>query len=283
MKKKLPILPLLAAAGWLVLYFGVQYATVSGYAVLYLARYLLGALLPYGIGAGGSLKALETGLTDAAYPLQFLSYLLFLLAAASAFWAVHRNPARECGLVRAPAHCFLWPVNAGFWLYFGVNIALLFLALPASWTELLQQYTESLTADGTGWYLFFVLAAAPFVEEIVFRGLIFRSLRQSLPPAAAILLSAAVFGLIHLSGGWLLVLPAFVLGVINATALEKSGSLLPCITAHCAANASALFQVFFTAVPSTIQQAAACGALLLSAVCLVALQRTPADRGQAYN
>src|SRR5256886_17106139 len=71
----------------------------------------------------------------------------------------------------------------------------------------------------------------PVFEELVFRGLLFGTLRRGLGPAAAALVSAVVFAVAH-GYGVLGLPPVFVSGGPAAWAHEPTGSLRPPITAH---------------------------------------------------
>jgi membrane protease YdiL (CAAX protease family) len=79
-----------------------------------------------------------------------------------------------------------------------------------------------------------VIVAAPFAEELLFRGFLFRALRKYMKPWPAVLVSAAVFGAVHVIP--LVILPIFVLGVIFAWVVEKRGSIVPTIVAHMVFN-----------------------------------------------
>jgi len=72
--------------------------------------------------------------------------------------------------------------------------------------------------------------AAPFFEEVLFRGVIFAGLRASLGPWMAGLVSSMLFALLHGDPQALLVLTA--LGGIFAALYHKTGSLWPAILAH---------------------------------------------------
>lgn len=93
-------------------------------------------------------------------------------------------------------------------------------------------------ADGAVGVLLLVLIVgigAPIVEEIFYRGLFQRALlKRGLPPAAAIGISATVFGLSHVE---LLQLPALILfGAAAGTLAHRAGRLGPAIAAHVAFN-----------------------------------------------
>lgn len=78
---------------------------------------------------------------------------------------------------------------------------------------------------------------APFCEEVAFRGYLQRTLSRTLRPAAAIGLTALVFGVRHLDP---LRFPALVaLGSIFGWVAWRSGSVWPAVAAHVANNALA--------------------------------------------
>jgi membrane protease YdiL (CAAX protease family) len=67
-------------------------------------------------------------------------------------------------------------------------------------------------------------------EEILFRGVVYPSLRRHIPMLAAMIASGSLFALIH--GNWLGVLPITLLGVLLAYLYERTGSLLAPIAVH---------------------------------------------------
>ena len=81
------------------------------------------------------------------------------------------------------------------------------------------------------------VGAAPLCEEFIFRGLIFGGLRRSMGPRAAIVISAAIFAIIHPA---LSMLPVFALGMIAAVAYERSKVLLAPMLVHAIYNAAVL-------------------------------------------
>src|SRR2546426_5015341 len=78
----------------------------------------------------------------------------------------------------------------------------------------------------------------PVFEELVFRGLLFGTLRRGLGPAAAALVSAVVFAVAH-GYGVLGLAPVFVSGGLWAWGDERTGGLLPSLTPHPGGNPSA--------------------------------------------
>lgn len=83
--------------------------------------------------------------------------------------------------------------------------------------------------------------AAPFAEELFFRGVLFRLLRRYWGVAAGTLMSSVLFGLSHV---FVDVMPGtMLLGIVMALLYQRSGSLWVPITFHAAYNSASL--VFF--------------------------------------
>lgn len=74
----------------------------------------------------------------------------------------------------------------------------------------------------------------PIAEELVFRGLIFKRMREVLSMKRAILISALIFGIYH--GNLVQAVYGGVLGALLAYAYEKYGSLKAPILAHMVLN-----------------------------------------------
>jgi membrane protease YdiL (CAAX protease family) len=71
---------------------------------------------------------------------------------------------------------------------------------------------------------------APVVEETLFRGFLYRSLRRRFGVITSMFFSAGLFAAVHLDlGGFL---PLFCLGCLFAFVFERTKSLLPSMIAH---------------------------------------------------
>ena len=128
-------------------------------------------------------------------------------------------------------------VAAGLVIDVGLGVLGVWLDLAPHWSE---WFDASLAWGGPAEVAMAVLGAvvfAPMFEELIFRGLLYSSLRSrfSWPVAAAG--SAVVFGFAHGYGitGFLSVVLS---GVVWAYFYERTGSLLPCMTAHVVDNAA---------------------------------------------
>ena len=88
-----------------------------------------------------------------------------------------------------------------------------------------------------GWSILLLVVLAPIFEEALFRGVIFESVRSKSGAVSAILISAAIFGIVHLIPQQ--VINAFVIGIILGYVYLKTGSLWPAILIHAMNNALA--------------------------------------------
>ncbi|MEM7232478.1 MAG: type II CAAX endopeptidase family protein, partial [Planctomycetota bacterium] len=90
--------------------------------------------------------------------------------------------------------------------------------------------------DGDGAIYFVVLAvvAAPLFEEYIFRGMVFRGLRRSLPFWKSGLASAAIFAVVHPP---ISMIPVFGLGFAAALSFERARLITAPIIAHVTYNA----------------------------------------------
>ncbi len=101
-----------------------------------------------------------------------------------------------------------------------------------------QAISQSATEPGL-FPLVFISGAiiAPIAEEIVFRGYMYKAFRDRFKMWYAILLSAALFAVIHLE--WRAALSLFVIGIVLAYVYEKTGNIMAPITLHILNNAVA--------------------------------------------
>jgi hypothetical protein len=107
----------------------------------------------------------------------------------------------------------------------------------------LRDEAERLTAgmgERQGWWIAALsVLAAPVFEEFIFRGLIFRGLRRSLPVLPSVLASAAIFAIVHPQVS---VAPVFLLGVAAALSFERTGRLYAPIACHMVYNAAVILR-----------------------------------------
>ena len=103
-------------------------------------------------------------------------------------------------------------------------------------SEEAQDVIDRASGPGLAVLALCIVIGAPLVEELFFRGLLQRSIHRRLGPAAAIGVSALLFGLTHFQPLQLLGLVAF--GVVLGVLAHRAGRLGPALVAHVAFNAT---------------------------------------------
>jgi membrane protease YdiL (CAAX protease family) len=95
---------------------------------------------------------------------------------------------------------------------------------------------ETLARTTAVWVLlgFALVLAAPFGEELFFRGLVYRAVAGFWGPALGILVSGIAFALMHFNLS--VVVPFALIGMIFAAAYRSSGSIWTTIAAHAIFN-----------------------------------------------
>ena len=113
-------------------------------------------------------------------------------------------------------------------------VALLQLIMPKF---MLESYTDTQQIIEGGGFLIQLLTAgivAPIVEELIFRGLVYRRTKKMTGTIAAAILSAALFGVFH--GNWVQAPYAFIIGIVAVFVYEKFKSIVAPIMLHMSAN-----------------------------------------------
>jgi membrane protease YdiL (CAAX protease family) len=110
----------------------------------------------------------------------------------------------------------------------GLALGYLHLARMTDWIELPTPPTGERTA-----LVLLAVLAAPLVEEVLFRGLLFQGLLRSVGLPFAVLWSAAVFAAVHPMPSWP---PVFALGIATALVFHRSRFLPAAIAVHAAYN-----------------------------------------------
>ena len=226
--------------GWTLTGFGIPHRFhVSGLLTPYLP--LLKAL------PAARRSAVSVGLEAAVYVLSAVPPILYLWAMARARGA---SLAREIGWQARPAGRNLLYGLGGF----GVASALMlpaaligravFRHAPDPSNPVIPQLVG---ASGVGTILLLVglaSVAAPLVEEVLFRGVLYQAARLKLGVWPAIVVTGLVFGFAH-PVGVAEMLAIAVLGGVFAWMAETRKSLLPSMFAHCLQNLSTTLLLLF--------------------------------------
>ncbi len=136
-----------------------------------------------------------------------------------------------------PAIGWAFVVLAVFWAANGIVIGI-FGDPPDQ--EITEEIKEESAAIAIAGYILITCLLAPLAEEVFFRGLLFPVLRSRWGTAVGVVVTGALFSLVHAGGSpaeALIVL--FVLGAGLCLLYLRTGSLLPCIGLHALNNAIA--------------------------------------------
>jgi membrane protease YdiL (CAAX protease family) len=93
----------------------------------------------------------------------------------------------------------------------------------------------------------FAILVAPFMEELIFRGILFGIFESQVGLRFAILITAILFGGLHVPeywGAWNHMLLIFFVGLVFSLARGRSGSLAPSVFLHVGYNGSMMIALF---------------------------------------
>ncbi len=234
-----------------------SYSILSGYSyylpdikgmLIMLALFFVGALIGNFLVLG--LTAISAGFVQdygilISYPVMFIPPMLYASAAS------RRNEIFDEGYALDSSN---FGVQSGSFTAFTVSaatIALAFLTEPVTallpeMPAWLKDVMDQMLEGGPLWAtVISVSVFAPFFEEWLCRGIVLRGLLKHCSPAAAITISAAFFGILHMNP-WQAI-PAFCLGVLFGYVYYKTGSLRLTMLMHCVNNT---MSVIFSQIPA---------------------------------
>jgi len=175
------------------------------------------------VGAGGSAVV--------AVIVAELSFVVVAVAGLS----MQRLPIAALGFARPDLRYIGAAILIGCSAWY-VNLRLIeLLPLPEGGVQTLQDIV-----DGPSLVVaVFALAVLPAVcEELIFRGILARSLATRYGPVAGVAMSALVFAFYHLSV--IQLIPTFTLGLLAGALTVRAHSVIPAMTAHMINNAIAI-------------------------------------------
>ncbi len=119
----------------------------------------------------------------------------------------------------------------------GLNNLILFMNL-AKYSEAYQEAAESFYSPSFLTQILCLGIISPIVEELIFRGLIFKRLRRRMAVKQAIVMSGLMFGFYH--GNLVQMIYGSLAGILLAYLYEKYGSVKAPILAHICMNCVAI-------------------------------------------
>lgn len=146
------------------------------------------------------------------------------------------------------------PINLPAWM--GIVIALVVgVAFDALTLEmgkpLVPQTLRDLYQGGVSAMVVLALAvvvAAPLMEEILFRGLLYTSLSARIGVPAGVTITTLIFGVVHVctyGTDWYSVLQTLVMGLVLTVLRAWTRSLWPCTVAHVTNNLYSTVEILF--------------------------------------
>lgn len=198
------------------------------------------AALLSGVQSAAALPDAAQAWTD-AHTVPLMMAADTLTVAALLLWNHLRGgmPAADYTALRAPIGlpaaltCGVLGASAAF----ALGLAVQRFPWPEGWMT--QYAANSAPLSGSDpLTLAAVLVCAPCCEELVFRGRMYDGFTRAMPPWAAVIAQAALFGCVHEGAVWMIY--AALMGLLFGGLRRVSGSLRPSLIAHAAFNAAGL-------------------------------------------
>ncbi len=168
---------------------------------------------------------------------QYVSYVPLLLALVAALPWLARRSLRELGLRKLDAKTIGAGLLGALAMYaVTIGLANIEYAITHAKPEETAIALFSSTHDTGLLVAFTVLAAvaAPFMEELVYRGFLFNALLRYMPMWVAAVLSGLLFGISH--GSLSAFLPLAGSGIVLAYVYYRTGSLVAAMITHATFN-----------------------------------------------
>ncbi len=232
-------LSLLWCAGYYALFYGIIAVIQFGYQAVVMASLTGHSVLWDANGYMGMSEAFWSAFSENICWIMTLAYIIVLLTYNLIFVCRKKRPLDEVGVRRTqPASAplaFIFGAALEVAVVFIINIlANMFPAIADSATVNDEMNRCMFMNSSVLSQFVFVAVITPVMEEVIFRGLIYSRMKKGMPQAAAMILSAVVFGCAH--SGAVQFTYAAALGIIMVLLYEKYESLLPCIFLHAGFN-----------------------------------------------
>lgn len=200
---------------------------------VFVASVLLGSFLSVVLMRLRGAESLTPDITFVYYLIQMLPTIAFIV------WLRHRagrDSAIHLGFRRTNLPMVLW--GGLLVVVSGVVIEPLLMLFPTEAYDGVQQ-----TIGLGSWAILSSIVAAPILEEILFRGVIFESCAERWGKGVGLVVSALLFGVIHIIP--VQVINAFVVGLILGYVYLRTRSLVSVIIIHAFNNAIAYITMAF--------------------------------------
>lgn len=190
------------------------------------------ALIPcafYHFATGGSMDNIQAVQNMALAPTLLVSVILM----AVYLWkAGYISREKATWSIVSPSYLVVTAVVmfSAIWL---LDILMQALNLP----DISKQQFDVMQSGWIG--IFSISILGPILEELLFRGAITGALLQKYSPVKSIVISALIFGVIHMNP--VQIAGASIIGLLLAWVYYRSGSLIPCILMHIINNSLSVY------------------------------------------
>jgi len=205
-------------------------------------------VLFHGLGAAGvNLSLVNPNVLDALASL--LVYVFALLIVIGLPWKLkkYRTTKADLALETQPAMIDFLLAPVGFVIYIvlsGILVAVAPHILPFVDLNQAQDTGFSGLTQPFEYVVAFLMliVIAPVAEEVLFRGYLLGKLRHHVPTWAAILITSALFGLVHFN--WSVSIDVFALSIVLCLLRVRTNRLWPGVFLHMIKNALAFYLLF---------------------------------------
>ncbi len=224
--------------------WGVIYPLLIYLMLDVVVNFFVGAILGvwFLITNKGSYSTAALGVAFSKYLEQQSTLILLVVAVVLSpiFYFLYRRDAKSkyftCGRKRVHIVNYVWLIPLTVAVYLFVNQIILAVAamLPESSLASFEKVNESLTSGHPLVQGLTVLLFSPIVEELLFRGIVYRRLTVLVGNVGGIIGSALLFGVFH--GNLIQGIYAFIVGVMLAWIFYKYQSIYAPILMHMGLN-----------------------------------------------
>lgn len=233
----------LKSIAFAVLYLFITIAAQFLMAIILGVQMMIFSFLNGSLGMDYNSMQLEEQFMSSQYNMILVALVNLILIAGFGSWYVLIRKKRDVSPVPyrriLSAKSLFFTVLLAVCSQFACNIIML--VFQQIFPSVFDQYVELMEGLDIhvlpAWAMLFIVAVwSPLAEELVFRAMVFRTLRKGFSFVPAALISSIAFGAYHMN--WVQAVYAAALGVLLAYTYEKTNSLLGCYLFHLAFNFS---------------------------------------------
>lgn len=170
--------------------------------------------------------------------LVLITFITHLASMPILYWFYIKDKKKIVVSSQVDAITVCLVVILGICTCIGINALISASPLPKLFPNDVQETAQSLYSEGILVQILAIVIGAPIVEELIFRGLIFKRMRTYSNFYIAAIVTSICFGVFH--GRIVQGLYGFLLGFLLAFIFEKTKSLKMCILFHLLANATSV-------------------------------------------